>query len=57
MGPEQEKLLKEEMEKKAKMSKIARIKCINQLNENRHGRKRIDTKEILYFIWKISFSR
>lgn len=28
MDPEQEKLLKEEMEKKKKMSRIARIKCI-----------------------------
>jgi hypothetical protein len=33
MDPEQEKLLKEEMEKKAKMSRIARIKCINYPNK------------------------
>jgi hypothetical protein len=28
MDPEQEKLMKEELEKQKKMSKIARIKCI-----------------------------
>lgn len=36
MDPEQEKLLKEEAEKKARMSKIARIKCINISNKKRH---------------------
>jgi hypothetical protein len=54
MDPDQEKLLKEEEERKKKMSKIARIKCIFLLKK-RYGRKRNDTKKIIYIFWKINF--
>ncbi len=57
MDPELEKLQKEEMEKKAKMSRIARIKCIYISKEKRYGRKGIDSEKIIYFFWKVNFSR
>ena len=57
MDPELEKQLKEEMEKKAKMSRIAKIKCRFIICKIRYGRKRIDSKKIIYVIWKIIISR
>ncbi len=50
MDPEQEKLLKEEMEKKAKMSKIARIKCKNILiNKDMEEKELIQRKSYTSF--------
>ena len=55
MDPDLEKLLKEEEERKKKMSKIARIKCISN-SKGRYGGERINPEKILYIFWKISFS-